>query len=97
LSFAAFKGWTDFRTLTEQLQGFQKLVDWINEEKSKRGGERRSFRKQTNDEWKAHVHRWFLSHSKGMTKAQRAKREAQILRIAQGAVGRALRAQKTPE
>ena len=97
LSYAGFKGYVDFQVLSKQLQGFHKLVEWINEEKSKRGGERRAFRKQTNDEWRAHVHRWFVPLSRRLSKTEKAKRESQIMRIAQTAVERALRLQKSSE
>lgn len=91
LTFASFKEFIDVNTIGTQLQGFLKLVEWINEEKSKRGGERRAFRKQRNEEWKAQVRLFLARHARRIPKAGKPKHESQLIRIAQAAVDRALR------
>jgi hypothetical protein len=97
ISFAAFNGFVDVDAIGNQLEGFQKLVEWINGEKSKRGGERRAFLKQTNEEWKVQVRLFFARHSRRIRKVSKVKRESQLLRISQAAVDRALSSQKSVE
>ncbi len=97
LTFAIFKKFLDLDAMRTQLQSFQKLVDWIGEERSKRGGEPRAFLKQTNEEWKAQVRLFLARHSQYIPKGDEAKRESQLLRVARAAVDRAMRSQKSVE
>jgi len=90
LSVAAFKGFVDLDVLKTQLEGFPRLAAWLKEEKTKGGGERRSFRKQVNDEWKAQTRAWFDRHAPAMSAKERTKRQSALVRLAQTAVERAL-------
>lgn len=91
LSLISFKEFVDFDVLEPQLDGFEGFLAWMNQEKSRRGGERRSHRKQRNDEWKQQLADWFDRYAQYVPEKERATRKARLLRLVHPAVERAVK------
>ena len=90
LSLAEYCGFVSVHALETQLRGFGLTAEWIKQEKSKKGGERRSFRKQTNDEWRAQLDAWFDRNVCAMPARRHSLNKQKFVRLVEALVERAV-------
>jgi len=90
LSLAEYCGFVSVHTLGTQLRGFGRTAEWIKQEKSKKGGERRSFRKQTNEGWRAQLAAWFDGNVRAMPARRRRLNNQKFMRLVEALVERAV-------
>ncbi len=90
LSLAEYCGFVSVHALETQLRGFGLTAEWIKQEKSKKGGERRSFRKQTNDEWRAQLDAWFDRNVCAMPARRHNLNKQKFVRLVEALVERAV-------
>ncbi|GAA0709824.1 hypothetical protein GCM10009105_10560 [Dokdonella soli] len=86
-----YQRFVNFEVLHCQLQGFQDFLGWLQQESSKKGGERSSYRKQCNARWKDALTSWFDARHKPSSGQATEQQRRRFLLIIQRVVERAVK------